>query len=180
VIAHNRQRRSPNRKGPCSATRIVGRTRSDYRNSSRLGLAREPLTHSSRSPGRLRRPSTSLARSRASRRQMIRMLTRQVILALGSIAHPWIPPPRRAKRPGRGEPGGRRPGGCSQHPAGPGYWDGRVEPGQGDAALLHLLIRAPAEGAISYRLIQGCRDSVEFDCPEMGPTRRAAIGALRI
>jgi hypothetical protein len=44
-------------------------------------------------------------------------------------------------------------------------------------ALLHLLIRAPAEGAISYRLIQGCRHSVEFDCPEMGPTRRAAIGA---
>ena len=61
--------------------------------------------HSSRSPGRLRRPSMSLARSRASRRQMIRMLTRQVILALGSIA-PWTPPPRRAKRPGRGESGG--------------------------------------------------------------------------
>jgi hypothetical protein len=73
--------------------RIVGRTRSDYRNSSRLGLAREPLTHSSRSPVRRRRPSTSLARSTASRRQMIRMLTRQVILALGSIAHPWTPPP---------------------------------------------------------------------------------------
>jgi hypothetical protein len=64
--------------------RIVGRTRSDYRNSSRLGLAREPLTHSSRSPVRRRRPSTSLARSTASRRQMIRMLTRQVIRLFGS------------------------------------------------------------------------------------------------
>jgi hypothetical protein len=63
--------------------RIVGRTRSDYRNSSRLGLAREPLTHSSRSPVRRRRPSTSLARSTASRRQMIRMLTRQVIRVFG-------------------------------------------------------------------------------------------------
>jgi hypothetical protein len=45
---------------------------------------------------------------------------------------------------------------------------------QGDVALLHLLIRAPTESAMSYRLIQGCRDSVESDCPEMG---RAAIGA---
>lgn len=44
-------------------------------------------------------------------------------------------------------------------------------------ALLHLLIRAPAEGAISYRLIEGCRDSVEFYCPEMDPMRRAALGA---
>ena len=31
--------------------------------------------------------------------------------------------------------------------------------------------------AISYRLIQGCGDSIDFDCPEMGPPRRAAIGA---
>ena len=44
---------------------------------------------------------------------------------------------------------------------------------QGDVAV-HLLIRAPTESAMSYRLIQGCRDSVESDCPEMG---RAAIGA---
>jgi hypothetical protein len=52
----------------------------------------------------------------------IRMLTRQVILALGSIAHPWTPPSRGQKRPERG---------------------------LGDVALLHLLIRAPAERAIN-------------------------------
>ena len=57
---------------------------------------------------------------------MIRTLTRQVVLAPGSIAHPW------------------------------------------DTAS------APP---ISYRLIQGCGDSIDFDCPEMGQTRRAAIGA---
>jgi hypothetical protein len=54
---------------------------------------------------------------------------------------------------------------------------------QGDVALLHLLIRAPTESAMSYRLIQG-RDSVDSDCPEMGPTLssryRAATASRRL
>jgi hypothetical protein len=40
----------------------------------------------------------------------------------------------------------------------------------------NLLIRAPAERAISYRLIQGSKLG-RVRLPEMGPTRRAAIGA---